>query len=63
MEVHTEVPGRMNRDAISRQKEKMCHDSQSRPMAAKTWVVGAAYGSMGTAESILFTPWGNNCVY
>lgn len=56
------MPGRMNRDAIRRQKEKMYHDSQSRPMAAKTWVVGAAYGSMGTAESILFTPWGNNSV-
>lgn len=38
----TDVPGKMNKLAIMRQNEKILIDSHSRPMNAKTCVVGDA---------------------
>ena len=38
----TDIPGKTNRLAIRRQKEKIFIESQSRPIKAKTCVVGEA---------------------
>jgi len=55
---HTDCPGKMNRDAISLQKENILYDTQRTPMKAKTVVVGAAQGSIGFNLSILVVNWG-----
>jgi len=40
------VPGKMNSEAIMRQKEKILRDIHSTPMSAARFVKGAAHGSM-----------------
>ena len=50
---HTDCPGRMNRDAISLQKEKILYDTQRTPMKANAWVAGAAQGSIGFNLSMI----------
>ena len=54
---HTDCPGRMNRDAISLQKEKILYDTQRTPTKAKTLVVGAAQGSIRFDLSIVVDNW------
>jgi hypothetical protein len=51
--LHTDWPGRMNRDAIMPQKERILNDTQKTPMKAATLVAGAAQGSMGFRLSIV----------
>lgn len=54
----TEIPGRMNNEAISLQKEKIFMETKRMPMKAKTCVVGDAHGSSwGMASMVVFTPW------
>ena len=43
--VHTDVPGRTKREAISLQKEKILRANQQTPMKVKTAVTGAAQAS------------------
>jgi hypothetical protein len=50
---HTDWPGRMNRDAIMRQNDRILYDTQKTPMKAATLVAGAAQGSMGFKLSIV----------
>jgi hypothetical protein len=49
---HTDCPGRMNRDAISLQKERTLYDTHRTPMKANALVVGAAHGSIGFKVSM-----------
>jgi hypothetical protein len=53
----TDCPGKMNRDAISLQKEKILYDTQRTPMKANAWVVGAAQGSIGLTLSMFAVTW------
>jgi hypothetical protein len=48
----TDCPGRMNRDAISLQKERILYDTHRTPMKANALVVGAAHGSIGFRVSM-----------
>lgn len=50
---HTDWPGRMNREAMRRQKDRILYDTQKTPMKAATLVAGAAQGSIGFKLSIV----------
>lgn len=54
LNTHTDWPGRMNRDAIKRQKERILYETQKTPIKAATFVAGAAQGSMGFKLSMVY---------
>jgi hypothetical protein len=48
------MPGRMNSEAMSLQKEKIFKETKRMPMKANTWVEGAAHLSIWGMESMIF---------